>query len=227
MRRSLTLSIGTLVAASLGFAAGLTKSDVRGEYIEARNAEVYTGPCFANGEMGQVGDLAVLGWSIEKGSWEGVSLDGLSVVGVIRASNTLGLEDGVYPVKSVLIIDDRANPEQRLALKSFARRMGGDLLSDVAKVDYAPIRFTLKDHSVHTATATLDAAGLAQIQTRALKSSDDICHNEETFYPPLTRLDHAMPAYTVANRFAGDGLGTKWSSPGKRSAFVGSFHYAD
>jgi hypothetical protein len=225
MRNSLSLLLGTLLAASPGFAAGLTKTDLHGEYIEARNAEVYTGPCFANGEAGQVGDLAVLGWSIEKGSWEGVALDGLTVVGVLRASSTLGAGENVYPVKSVLIIDERANPEQRLALKSFAQRMGGDLLAEVAKVDYAPIRFTLKDNNVHTATATLDAAGLAQIETRALKSTDDICHNEETFYPPLTKLDHAMPAYTVANRFAGDGLGTKWSSPGKRSAFVGSFHY--
>jgi hypothetical protein len=222
-----TFLFGGALLPALLFAGPLSRTDLRGDYIEARNAEVYTGPCFANGEAGQVGDLAVLGWSVEKGSWEGVSLDGLSVVGVIRASNTLGAGDGVYPVRSVLIVDDRANPEQRLALKSFAQRMGGDLLQAVEKVDYAPIRFTMKDNSVHTATATLDAAGLAEIQTRALKTSDNICHNEETFYPPLTKLDHAMPAYAVANRFAGDGLGTKWSSPGKRSAFVGTFHYAD
>ncbi len=225
MRNYLTLA-AALALSSVTFAADLTRSEVRGEYIEARNAEVYTGPCFANGEAGQVGDLAVLGWSIEKGSWEGTPLDGLSVIGVIRASGTLGAED-VYPVKSVLIVDDRATAEQRLALKSFAQRMGGDLLQDITKVDYAPIRFTLRDNNPHTATATLDAAGLAKIETRALKATDDICHNEVAFYPPLTKLDHAMPAYTVANRFAGDGLGTKWSSPGKRSAFVGMFHYSD
>jgi len=227
MRKSIFTGAALLLASSLAFSAEPAKTDLRGEYVEARNAEVYTGPCFANGEAGQVGDLAVFGWSIEKGAWEGVPLDGLSVVGVIRASNTLGADIGTFPVHAVLIVDERANVEQRVALKSFAHRMGGDLLDDVTKVVYAPISFRLKDGNLHTATATLDAGGLAQIETRALRATDNICHNERTFYPPLTPLDHAMPAFTVANRYAGDGLGTRWSSPGKRSAFVGSFHYSD
>jgi len=227
MRNSLTAISVMLLAGALACAAELTHSGVRGNYIEARNAEVYTGPCFANGEAGQVGDLAVFGWSIEKGAWDGVTLDGLSVVGVVRAANTLGAGIGAFPANSVLIVDERANFEQRLALKSFAQRAGGDLLQNIVKIDYAPISFTLKDNNPHTANAILDAGGLAQIETRALKSTDDICHNEGTFYPPLNRLDHAMPAYALADRFNGDGLGTRWSSPGKRSAFVGTFHYAD
>jgi hypothetical protein len=32
-----------------------------------------------------------------------------------------------------------------------------------------------------------------------------------------------MPAYTLANSFNGTGLGTVWSSPDKRSAFIGTF----
>jgi hypothetical protein len=227
MKYSLTLAGALLLTASLVQAAQLTHSQVRGEYIEARNADVYTGPCFANGEAGQVGDLAVFGWSIESGTWEGVPLDGLSVVGVVRASNTLGAGIGAYPAQAVLIVDERANPEQRLALASFARRAGGDLLQNVVRTAYTPISFAVKDNNLHTATATLDARGLARIETRALEGTDDICHNEVTFYPPLNQLDHAMPAYTVANRFAGEGLGTRWSSPGKRSAFLGSFHLTD
>jgi hypothetical protein len=216
-----------LVAVPLMSGAQLTKSNVRGQYIEARNADVYTGPCFANGEAGQVGDLAVLGWSVEQGSWEGVPLDGLSVVGIVRAGNTLGAGIDVDPVRAVLIIDQRANLLQRAALRDLAQHMSGALLDDVVRVEYAPITLTIKDNSIHTATATLEAGRLARIETRALRSTDDICHNEETFYPPLTRVDHAMPAYTVADRFDGQGLGETWSAPGKRSAFVGSFHYAD
>jgi len=227
MRFSLTAAASLLLAGSLSFAGELSRTELRGDYVEARNADVYTGPCFANGETGQVGDLAAFGWSIQKGEWEGVKLDGLTVVGVVRASNTLGAGIGAYPAQAVLIVDERANPEQRLALASFAKRAGGDLLQNVVKTEYAPISFTLKDNNLHTATATLDAAGLARIETRALVGADAICHNEVTFYPPLNKLDHAMPAYTVANRFGGEGLGTQWSSPGKRSAFVGSFHYSD
>ena len=46
-------------------------------------------------------------------------------------------------------------------------------------------------------------------------------------YQPLTPVDHAMPAYTLANSYSGAGLGTSWSSPYKRSAFVASFHYSE
>jgi hypothetical protein len=71
--------------------------------------------------------------------------------------------------------------------------------------------------------ATLVAGELARIETRAMSETDQICHNEEVWYQPLTKLDHAMPAYVVANDFHGEGLGTKWSNPDKRSAFVGNF----
>src|SRR6266704_1211050 len=127
-----------ILSTSLCFAAGIpAQRTVIGDYIEARTADVFTGPCFANSEGGLVGELAVFGWKVDKGSWQGVSLDGLSVVGAVKASATLGdVYHTSYPVKSVLIIDDKATPEQRLALRSFAKKMGGDLLQDIVRLDY-------------------------------------------------------------------------------------------
>jgi len=123
-----TLSL--LAISSLAFAADLPSTGIRGEYIEARTADVYTGPCFANSEVELSGDLAVLGWKIEKGSFQGVALDGLSVMGVIRAQGTLG--DFMHPTvatKAVIIVDQRANVEQRIALQHFAQRMSGTRLT--------------------------------------------------------------------------------------------------
>src|SRR6266581_4201342 len=98
-----------LLAATLCFAGGVPSQNIRGSYIEARTADVYTGPCFANSEGGLVGELAVFGWKIDKGSWQGVSLDGLSVVGAVKASGTLGdVYHSSYPVKSILIVDEKA-----------------------------------------------------------------------------------------------------------------------
>src|SRR5712691_5034829 len=123
MRTVLCAAVTLCIFVSLASSANLPSTHVRGEYIEARTADVYTGPCFANSEVGLTGDLAVMGWKIEKGSFEGVNLDGLSVMGAIRASNTLGdVTATAYPVKAVLVIDDRANAEQRLALKGFAQK---------------------------------------------------------------------------------------------------------
>jgi hypothetical protein len=219
------------LAAASAFGASLPtvhNTQMKGDYVEARTADVYTGPCFANSEVDLVGNLAVFGWRVNQGTWQGVSLDGLSVVGVVRASGTLGNVNGVvYPVKSELIIDERATPAQRLALKAFARKMGGDLLQDVVRVDYAPVEFTFEDNNPHTRAAKLSAGTLAAIQTRALESKDDHCTNEVTWYQPLTKLSHAMPAYAIAHSFQGKGLGTTWSSPEKRSAFVGQFEVSE
>ena len=209
---------------SLASSANLPSTHIRGEYIEARTADVYTGPCFANSEVGLAGDLAVMGWKIEKGSFQGVDLDGLSVMGVIRASNTLGdVNSSAYPVKAVLVIDERANAEQRLALKGFAQKMGGDLLADVVRVEYQPIELTVADNNVHSRKATMTAGNMVKLQTRPLTDGDQICHNEDVWYQPLTKVEHAMPAYTVSNDYNGKGLGTVWNYSGNRGSFVGTF----
>src|SRR5205809_5772235 len=134
MRRN-SLFLATLCLIAPLFGASLPTTQVRGQYIEARTADVYTGPCFANSETGLTGDLAFMGWKVEKGSWQGVNLDGLSEMGVIHASNTLGdVTRTIYPVKSVLIVDEDANAEQRLALKNFATMMSGVLHANVVTV---------------------------------------------------------------------------------------------
>ena len=228
MRRITLLSASLCFGASV-FGATLPSNQVRGEYIEARTADVYTGPCFANSEVGLAGDLAVMGWKIEKGTWQGVNLDGLSVMGVVRASSTLGdVSKAVFPVKSVLIVDETANAEQRLALKSFAQKMGGELLASVVRVEYQPIEFSAKDGNVHTRKAVMNAGPLAKLETRPMTEDDQVCHNEEVWYQPLTNsVDHAMPAYTVANDYNGKGLGTQWNYSGNRGSFIGTFHYSE
>jgi hypothetical protein len=219
-----TLSL--LAISTLAFAADLPVNGIRGEYIEARTADVYTGPCFANSEVELSGDLAVLGWKIEKGSFQGVALDGLSVMGVVRAQGTLGdFMHPVVPTKTVIIVDQKATLEQRVALQQFAKRMGGNLMSDVVRVDVRPIEFSSAD--VHSRVAKMVAGDLAKIETRALEETDQICHNESVWYKPLITVEHAMAAYTVEHSFQGDGLGTKWSYPGKRSAYVGTFQVSD
>lgn len=216
-----------LAAASVSFAATIPTRSVSGNYIEARTADVYTGPCFANGEVEQVGHEAVFGWKINNGAWDGVDVAGLSVVGVVRAQHTLGnYAEPVNRAKAVVIVDSRATAEQAKALLSFAKHQAGDLLADVVKVDAAPIEFTVRDNNIHGGTAKLTAGSLAEIETRGFTAADHICGNEDVYYPPLTETDHAMPAYSLENSYTGDGLGETWHSRLKRSSFVGTFHAA-
>jgi hypothetical protein len=211
------------LALALSIAGLSVGADIHGQYVEARTADIYTGPCFANSEVELTGNLAVLGWKIEKGSWQGVSLDGLSVMGVVRSENTLGdyMHPDVVGAQAVIIVDERATLEQRIALGQFAKQMGGDLLTNVVRTDARPIAFTSGD--MHSREAKMVAGELAKVETRALEETDKICHNEEVWYKPLTQLDHAMAAYTVEQSYQGKGLNTTWSYPGKRSAYVGTF----
>jgi len=196
---------------------------IKGDYIEARSADVYTGPCFANGEVGLVGDEAILAWKIKEGDWKGTNLNGLGVVAVVKAHATLGDPyHNPYPAESVLIVDQRATSRQRQALQDFASSMAGKLLSHVVRVDTAPIQFAFSQGDQHGA-ARLEAGKLAHIETRSLCKGDDKCGNEFVYYPPLIKLAHAMPAFTLEDSFQGQGLNVVWNHIGKRSAFVGSF----
>lgn len=208
----------TLIAAS-AFA-----SQISGDYIETRSADVYTGPCFANGEMNLVGNQALLAWSVRSGSWSGVDLNGLVVAVAVRANATLGDPyANPLPARSVVLVDDRATAPQREALVAFARTMGGTLVENVVDVEPAPMAMSVEKNGAHATRAFFRAGRLATIETRAIGEKDHLCGNESTFYPPLTETEHAMPAVALKDEYQGPGLDVSWSSSEKRSAFVGSF----
>ena len=205
-------------------AASALASQIAGDYIETRSADVYTGQCFANGEMNLVGNEALLAWHVKGGSWEGVGLDGLVVAAAVRARATLGDPyANPYPVRSVVLVDGRATSRQRDALVAFAKAMGGELLENVVEVEAAPMAMSVERQGAHATRGSFRAGALAAIETRAINEKDHICGNEFTFYPPLTQTEHAMPAVALRDEYHGSGLGVSWSSKEKRSAFVGSF----
>src|SRR6266853_5262998 len=121
MRFKLSILLVCLVAClSISMAA----QEIRGDYLETRSADVYTGQWFSNGEVNLVGKEAILAWHVQSGSWNGVSLQGLTVAAAVRANGTLGdpYEDP-YPSKAVLLVDDQASAQQQAALVHFAKHM--------------------------------------------------------------------------------------------------------
>lgn len=197
-------------------------AQIQGDYLESRSTDVFTGQCYANGEMGLTGKDALLAWHIKRGSWNGVALDGLSVAAAVRAKATLGDPyENPYPAKAVMFIDDQATPRQREALQAFAQHMAGRLLDNVEKVVVAPVALEMSPNA--HGTALLRAGTFAIVQTRAIGNEDRHCGNDATFYPPLTPTTHAMPAVATTDRYDGPDLGSKWDSHGRTSAFVGTF----
>src|SRR6266498_2292726 len=204
------LAIFTLAVAST-LTAKQSAPPISGGYLEVRSCDVYTGYCFANGEMNLSGKEGMLVWTVSDGSWNGTSLNGLSVIAVVRADGTLGdVRFQPRSAKSVLIVDAKANAKQREALCSLARTMAGGLLKQVAEVKSASI-----ESSIGTCTkagcASVKADNLVEITTRCLGGKDHVCGNEETYYPPLTEVQ-ATPAFTELASFQGEGLNLKWEN---------------
>jgi hypothetical protein len=223
-----SLAIGLFLLAGPTLPA---RAAISGDYLEARSADVYTGPCFAMSEVGLTGQEAILAWKVRDGDWKGVPLSGLSVVAVVRANATLGDPyHDPYPARSVLIVDARASAQQRTALAAFAESMAGGLLNHVVRVETAPIQMTVEhdampgmEHGEMPGAAKLVAGKFAQVETRSLCQGDHLCGNESVYYPPLVTLAHSMPAFTLHSSYSGQGLGEIWKNVNKRSAFVGSF----
>lgn len=194
---------------------------ISGDYLEARSAEVFVGYCLANSEVNLAGREAILAWRVREGSWQGVDIEGLSVVAVVQADETLGDLD-VDPVaaRSLLLVDAEASERQADALVALARSMAGGLIAEVVAVRSIEIEAELR--SGHGLKA-VRAGDVAALEVRDRRHADGLCGNEDVFYPPLVELDHAHSTYTLEHRFAGTGLGGTWSSPGKSSSWVGTF----
>ncbi len=232
MFKTVAALCGTLLVAGVGTA---NAGSIRGEYVEARTADVFTGPCFSNAEVFIYGDQAVMAWRVTEGSWQGVDLAGLSVAAAVQASNTFST-DRPEESRSVLIVDQKASPEQRSALIAMAKELGGARLRNVVAVRDSVINLTIESHATtdapaeHSAhaipqapRAAFWAPGLAEITTRPMDADDHRCGNEVVAYPPLSKGVDALPAYTLGHAFRGAGLGGNWDDPNCRSSFVGHF----
>jgi hypothetical protein len=211
-------------AALIALAPWTASAAVNGVYMETRTCQVYTGPCFANAETNLAGKDAIMAWGIQKGDYEGVDLAGLNVVLVLRSSATLGFQraEDSENVKSIVLVDERANADQREALVKFARQQAGKAGESVVRVQSAPIDMALE---LSDLTGSLKAGKQVTLVTRKAKPGDCICSNEVAYYPPLAQLDKFVPGVTVEGSFTGAGLGSRWSTPNSRSAYMGLFSY--
>jgi hypothetical protein len=224
MKTRSILSCAILMVAMLSVqAAKPAVPAISGDYLEVRSCDVYTGPCFANSEMGLTGKEGIIVWSVRDGNWKGTALDGLSVIAVVRTDGTLG--DMHYQPRSgkaVLIVDARANSEQRVALTDLACSLAGKLIKEVVEIKTSPMAVALGTCG-KAGCASVKAGDLVEISTRCLGGKDHLCGNEETFYPPLTDVMGAYPVFTELAAYRGNGLNLTWESTGQRSAFLAAF----
>jgi hypothetical protein len=124
-----------------------------------------------------------------KGSWNGVALDGLSVIAVVLTDQTMGdVQFRPRKGRSVMIVDSKANKLQRDALIQFAASRAGDLVSEIVSVQTSSIEAQL-GACTKSGCSAVKAEGLVEVTTRCVGKHDHICGNEELYYPPIDRSE--------------------------------------
>jgi len=219
MKRAVVVAALVGLAVSPLMAGG--KGTGSGTYVEARTAEVFTGGCIMNSEAETMGKQAVLAWKVDRGTFNGVSLDGLSVVAALAGDRNLGMTEmgGAKPaVSSAVYVDERANTAQRIALVAMANELSNGLVGTIVQVTPAPISFA--DHGSEIAVT----AGSASLEVNKHLTHDPTC-GAQLWFHPLASVDNATVGVADAHAFTGAALGTKWSDPNRRSAFFGTFSY--
>jgi hypothetical protein len=212
------------VLASSAFGGERADPAPRGSYLEARTCQVYTGPCFANGEVGLAGKQAVMSWSIQHGVHDQVDLSGLCVSMVVSSTHTLGFGGlgDARAIKSVIYVDERATAEEQRALVDFASVHAPQAAENVVEIRSVPIELVLDRREL---TGNLQVGKLVTLKLRKARPNDCICSNESAYYPPLVELAGYVPGVTIEGDVSARALGSRWSIPDSRTAYLGTFHY--
>jgi hypothetical protein len=198
------------------------KDTLTGDYVEARTAEVFTGGCIMNSEAETMGKQALLAWKVNHGSFNGIAIDGLSIVAAVSGDRNLGMQEmggQKAIVRSALFVDQRANAAQQLALVAMANELSKGLVGTIVQVTAAPIQFT--DHG---SEIQISAGSGVALDVNKHIAHDPTCGAMQWFHP-LSSVDDAAIGVAAQHVFTGSSLGTKWSDPNKRSAFFGTFSY--
>ena len=208
-----------LASASVQAGANGTLSGV---YVEARTAEVFAGGCIMNSEAETVGRQAVMAWRVDRGSYQGVRLDGLAVMAALNGDRNLGMREmgGEAPesVDAAIVVDARANASQRKALVAMARDLSSHVIKDVVSVTAAPIAYWSDAQRVAIAAPQM------QLTVNKALTHDPSCGAMQWFRP-LTTIQQGAIGVAETHAFSGSALGTRWSDPNKRSAFFATFTY--
>src|SRR5471032_2902748 len=150
MKRAIIAAALIGVAVSPLLAGG--RHTVTGAYVEARTAEVFTGGCIMNSEAETVGKQAVLAWKVDRGSFNGITIDGLSVVAAISGDRNLGMTEmgGEKPtVRTAMFVDQRANAAQQIALVAMANELSKGLVGTIVQVTPTAITFRSETDGAH------------------------------------------------------------------------------
>ena len=161
---ALILACTTTVIAGLsthefGMMPAAASSHITGEYVEARTASVFCGPCHYNGEAVSTGKDGIMAWNINGGSYEGVSLAGLKAMADVTSTDNFNETTGIRQTE--LTFDDAATDQQMTAFTKLLKARMSSQLGDIVATHRAPITFTHEEKGYE-----VNAAGFAELSVQ-------------------------------------------------------------
>ncbi len=216
MKKNLIFTALALLAA-IGMAFAVQATPVQGEYLEARAASVYIGACHFGAEFVEGGKEATLIWNIQSGSWDNVSLAGLTVVAIVTAQDNLAIDTETR--KSVLYVDVNATAQQRTAVTHLMQTKRAAILGKLVATKVAPITFK-KDSTKYDVQV-----GEILTLTANRYPCAGCTQPHQIWYKPLTDIQNAIVGKSDTYRYKDkDTLPVMWSQGGQENnVFVGSF----
>ena len=203
-----------VLAAGVAFATQLPS--VQGEYIEARSASVYTGACHFGAEFVDGGKEATLVWHIQHGTWNDVSLDGLTVVAIVTAKKNLAIDTETR--KSVLYVATDTTAAQRIALRNMLATKQAEVLGDIVAMQSAPLSFAKEGTRFDVTVGEVLALSANRYPCAACTQPHQI------WYQPLAPVQNAIVGKSEVYRYQDTHLAVTWHQGGAvNNVFVGDF----
>lgn len=189
-----------------------------GDYVEARTASVFAGPCHYNGELVTTGCDAVMAWQFNSGSWDRVDLSGVRVMVVVTSDENLGQMDGSR--KSEIIIDSTATKQQADAAAGAILSHDTESLGHVVTIQRAVVSFQHYGKEFH-----VKSAGFGSMDVKGMPN-DECCKQPNlVWYSPLAHLTWRKVGYTINAAYVAGKISDPWQRSDENSAFYGQFAY--
>jgi hypothetical protein len=194
-------------------------SVITGDYVEARTASVFAGPCHYNGELVTDGHQGIMAWNITAGRWNDVDLAGVRAMASINCRDNLS--DQTAGRQTELVVDKSASNAQMAAVADLIRSRAGSQLGTISSPRRANISFA---HDADGYVVTAD--GFASMTVHPMPNNECCTQPHLVWYEPLTQVSHRKVGYTEVAEYQAGSNGDQWERADENSAFYGAIEFS-
>jgi len=191
-------------------------AEIEGEYLEARSVDVYTGACHFGSDYVEGGREATLVWKIESGTWNNVSLSGLTIVAVVSADQNLDLDQNTR--RSVLYLDPQVTPAQQQVVVDLMQTKRSAVVGQVVAVKKVEINFRKTNLNYKLQVGQILALDVSRFPCY------ECTQPRQIWYRPLEKIDQPILGKSETYRYQDEVLSVRWNRGlPSNNIFVGRF----